>query len=93
VIQRALLTLISDPEWHRFLLPPGGTQLLPDVNDPTGFVWTDEYGVLRTWSLHALQQSADAELVARGKQPVRKQRPGRSCGRVLQRQERTYTCK
>lgn len=93
VIQRVLLTLVSDPAWHRFLLPPGGTQLLPSVNDPHGYVWTDEYGVIRTWGLHSLQQRADEERVAQGKEPVRKQRPGKMCGRVLHRNERTYTCK
>lgn len=92
-IQRVIMTLVAEPNWQRFLLGPGGTSVLPAVNEPQNFVWTDEYGIERTWCLSDLQRTVDEDLVADGGEPLRKQRAGRVCGKVLNKNERTYTCK
>ena len=92
-VQRVMLTLLSDPEWHRFLLPVGGTARMPLAEDLQGWVSRDEFGVEQMFSLSELQRTIDEELVRTGRPPVRKQREGKLCGKTLKRYERTYTCK
>ena len=92
-IQHVYRTLLQDADWHRFLLPVGGTDRMPKPADDKGWVWRDEYGVEQLFSLSALQKTMDLELVKGGRDPVRKQREGKLCGKTLKRYERTYTCK
>lgn len=92
-IQRVFMTLLTDTNWHRFLLPVGGTDRMPAAAGTQGWVWRDENMVEQMFSLSALQKRMDRELVESGKPPVRKQREGKLCGKTLKRYERTYTCK
>jgi E3 ubiquitin-protein ligase UBR1 len=92
-IQRVYQTLLQDADWHRFLLPLGGTDRMPTPTDDEGWVWRDEYGGEQSFSLSRVQKAMDLELVKNGQAPIRKQREGKLCGKTLKRYERTYTCK
>lgn len=92
------------PEWRACFLsdtsdlaPAGGELRVPPMTDTNaaavGWVRLDENELDQSWRLSDHQAAVDAKRKAAGKQPIRAVTRGMSCGKVLQRFDRTYLCK
>ncbi|WVR07574.1 hypothetical protein IAU60_004616 [Kwoniella sp. DSM 27419] len=101
VVRALYHTIWQAPEWQDLFLSPEdfldeaqtGDTALPSLGDLSRWTTVDEQGITRPWSLKEAQKKAEQRRKKAGKEPNRKVRLGQHCGRVLQRFERTYSCK
>jgi E3 ubiquitin-protein ligase UBR1 len=91
VLRQLFHTIWQRPEWVALFGLEG--EKVPQPKSLSDWLLQDENGGEKSWSLAEVQKRADARGVRMGKAPLRVVKPGRTCGKVLQRFERTYTCK
>ncbi|WWC63263.1 uncharacterized protein I303_105863 [Kwoniella dejecticola CBS 10117] len=81
-------------EWIKYFLPPSEDSELPSFNYSNDWLVSDQdTSMTKPWSLKEAQDRAEAASLAKGKGSIRKVRNGTICGKVLNRFERTFTCK
>lgn len=98
IVRQLYLTIWSRPEWARLFLVDQGRTNGPgessQVEHPPSMKnvedWVKAEGI---WSLNNWQDKVEVRRRRAGKLPVRRVRPGTSCGKIMQRYERSYTCK
>lgn len=91
ILRQLFQTIWQKPEWIGLFGVERET--IPHLKSLHDWVTQDENGDDRSWSLSEAQERAEAGRVRAGKSPLRVVKRGRTCGKVLQRYERTYTCK
>ncbi|WRT68366.1 uncharacterized protein IL334_005342 [Kwoniella shivajii] len=93
-------TIWQKQEWIKYFLPVSSSNnhdhndtTLPSFGNLGDWLISDENGNTKPWSMSQAQSNLENQFKDKGKQPLRKVRNGMICGKVLQRFERTFTCK
>nr|XP_019011443.1 ubiquitin-protein ligase [Kwoniella pini CBS 10737]OCF50224.1 ubiquitin-protein ligase [Kwoniella pini CBS 10737] len=94
-LMRSLFQCIwQKQDWIKYFLPPDEDITIPSFSHLNDWLMNEnDTFITKSWSLKEAQDKADASLLAKGKGSIRKVRNGTICGKVLNRFERTFTCK
>ncbi|KAL7423887.1 E3 ubiquitin-protein ligase ubr1 [Cryptotrichosporon argae] len=93
LVRALYATVFHRPEWQALFAIPGEADRLPRLDALDGWVVLDERKAEAAWSVYEYQLRAEERRRRLGKETTRTRRKGATCGRVLQRLERTYSCK
>lgn len=85
--------LWEKPEWRACFFEDPNDESVPSTSGSSGWMEVDEDGFERPWRLSDHQAAVDQRRKEAGKQPIRQVPVGKTCGKVLQRFDRTYLCK
>ncbi len=91
ILRQLFHTIWQRSEWVAFFGLEG--EKVPQPKSLSDWLSLDELGNEKSWSLSECQKRVEAKRVRAGKVPLKVVKRGRTCGKVLQRFERTYTCK
>ncbi|WVQ99973.1 hypothetical protein IAU59_007116 [Kwoniella sp. CBS 9459] len=86
-------TIWQRPEWQALFIASSGMGDIPSALNLNDWIVTEENESSKIWSCHAAQKAIEEKRAERGEEPLARRRQGRICGKVLQRFERTFTCK
>lgn len=91
ILRQLWQTVWQDPHWIQYFVPEG-TQV-PVYDNIWEWLVDTPNGPSTPWTLSAKQAQIEEQRKAEGKQRIWIPRQGQICGKVMQRHDRTYTCK
>ncbi|EAL20444.1 hypothetical protein CNBE3650 [Cryptococcus deneoformans B-3501A] len=91
ILRQLWQTVWQDPQWIQYFVPEGTH--VPVYDNLWEWLVDTPDGPSKPWTLSEKQAQIEEERKSEGKKPIWTRRKGQICGKVMQRHDRTYTCK
>ncbi|OCF37903.1 ubiquitin-protein ligase [Kwoniella heveanensis BCC8398] len=93
VVRALYQTIWQRGDWQALFIPSREKRHIPSVQSLDDWVIHGDNETSKIWSCRAAQKQVEKRRKESGEEPLARIREGQICGKVLQRFERTFTCK